>query len=188
MVHAAAVSPAGGGRPAGPPLVCVSALCLRYGDRRVLDGVSFDPSRCEFLAFPRPSGDGKSTALACLSRINGAARGVCIAGSVRLDGQDGHAAGIYPPVLRRRSGRVAQKSDPIPVRVWENVAVGPRMRGPFVLRADLSARGATCLRRAGLWGGVKDALCTVLLARRFPSARNSGCGSRGRSAPSPTFA
>jgi phosphate transport system ATP-binding protein len=152
-------SPTAAARPLDePPLVTVRDLSLWYGDRRALADVSFDLWRGEILAFMGPSGCGKTTALKCLNRMHDDTRGVRIEGSVLLDGQDIHAPDIDPPVLRRRFGWVAQKPNPFPVSVWENVAAGPRMHGLFPHQPDLDAHVETCLQRAGLWDEVKDDL------------------------------
>ncbi len=141
-----------------PPLITVRDLSLWYGERQALAEVSFDLWKGEILAFMGPSGCGKTTALKCLNRMHDDTRGVRIEGSVLLDGQDIHAPDIDPPVLRRRFGWVAQKPNPFPVSVWENVATGPRMHGLFPHPAELEAHVQTCLQRAGLWDEVKDDL------------------------------
>ena len=47
-------------------LLQVNAVGKRYGDRRVLDAVSFTVARGERIALTGPSGSGKTTLLNCL--------------------------------------------------------------------------------------------------------------------------
>jgi phosphate transport system ATP-binding protein len=160
MIHAAA-RPAEAESCSGPPLISVRDLSLWYGDKQALDAVSFDLWRGEVLAFMGPSGCGKTTALKCLNRMHDDVRGVRLSGRVTLEGGDIHAPEVDPPLLRRRFGWVAQKPNPFPASIWENVAEGPRLHGLFARAADLAAHVETCLRRAGLWDEVKDDLHRV---------------------------
>jgi phosphate transport system ATP-binding protein len=144
--------------PRAAPLIRVTDLSLWYGDRLALDRISFDLWRGEILAFMGPSGCGKTTALKCLNRMHDDERGVRITGKVTFDGQDIRAPDIDPPLLRRHFGWVAQKPNPFPSSVWENVACGPRMHGLCADRAELDAHVEDCLRRAGLWDEVRDDL------------------------------
>jgi len=140
------------------PRIIVEGLCLSYGDKPALKGVSFDVYDNEILAFIGPSGCGKSTALKCLNRMHDNTRGVRITGQIRLDGQDIHGPEIDPPILRRRFGWVAQKPNPFPTSIWDNVAYGAKIHGLMTSKADLAAHVESCLRRADLWGEVKDKL------------------------------
>lgn len=141
---------------AGDTLVEVRGLNLWYGAKHALKDVSFEVKHREVLAFIGPSGCGKSTALKCLNRMHDNARGVRITGEVWLDGREIHAPDIDPPVLRRRFGWVAQKPNPFPASIWENVAYGPRIHGLCGCRADLAIHVERCLRKAMLWDEVKD--------------------------------
>jgi phosphate transport system ATP-binding protein len=140
------------------PLIEVRDLCLWYEDAQALDRVSFDLNRAEILAFIGPSGCGKTTALKCLNRMHDDTRGVRIEGSIQMTGQDIFHPSIDPPLHRRRFGWVAQKPNPFPASVWENVAYGARIHGLAVDSADLDAKVETCLRRAHLWDEVKNDL------------------------------
>ncbi len=140
------------------PLIRVSDLSLFYGEKQALRNVAFNIYPSEILAFIGPSGCGKTTALKCLNRMHDATRGVQITGSVTLDGQNIHAPEIDPPLLRRRFGWVAQKPNPWPFSIWENVAYGPRIHGLTRNKSELADHVEYCLRRAHLWDEVKDDL------------------------------
>ena len=141
-----------------PPIVTVRGLSLWYGEKQALDDVSFDLYPSEILAFIGPSGCGKSTALKCLNRMHDDTRGVRIEGQIEMSGQDIHGPDIDPPVHRRRFGWVAQKPNPFPSSIWDNVAYGAEIHGLMQSKVDLAAHVETCLRRAGLWDEVKDDL------------------------------
>lgn len=140
------------------PLIEVRDLNLWYGATQALRDVAFDLYPREILAFMGPSGCGKTTALKCLNRMHDEQRDLRMAGLIALEGKDIHAPDIDPPLLRRRFGWVAQKPNPFPSTIFENVAYGPRIHGQCADDAALGAWVETCLRRAGLWDEVKDDL------------------------------
>lgn len=140
------------------PVMEVKNLNLWYDETQALKDISFDLYQSEILAFIGPSGCGKSTALKCLNRMHDGTRGVRITGTITMDGHNIHAPDIDPPLHRRRFGWVAQKPNPFPATIWENVAYGARIHGLAVNKADLEAQVESCLRRAHLWEEVKDHL------------------------------
>jgi len=141
-----------------PPLITVRDINFWYGEKHALIDVSFDLFPNEILAFIGPSGCGKSTALKCLNRMHDDIRDVRMTGRIEMDGQDIHAPRIDPPLHRRRFGWVAQKPNPFPMSIWDNVAYGAKIHGLMPTRAALDAHVEDCLRRAQLWDEVKDHL------------------------------
>ena len=147
--------------PAGrnaPPFMEIRDLSLWYEEKQALTDVNFDLYETEALAFIGPSGCGKSTALKCLNRMHDDTRGVRVEGSLTLEGDDIYAPEVDPPLLRRRFGWVAQKPNPFPSSIFNNVAYGARLHGLMRNRAELEAHVETCLKRAHLWDEVKDDL------------------------------
>lgn len=71
-----------------PPAVRAQGLDVSFGDRRILDGVSFEVQERETLVVLGPSGCGKSTLLRTLIGLNKPQ-----AGTVELFGKDLHALG-----------------------------------------------------------------------------------------------
>ena len=140
------------------PIMEISGLNLWYEETQALRDISFNLYSSEILAFIGPSGCGKSTALKVLNRMHDNTRGVRITGSVLMNGVDIYAREIDPPNLRRRFGWVAQKPNPFPSSIWDNVAYGPRIHGLMTHKVDLEAHVEGCLRRAHLWDEVKDRL------------------------------
>lgn len=143
-----------------PPLMTVRNLNLWYGNKHALKDVSFDLYPAELLAFIGPSGCGKSTALKCLNRMHDDTRGVRMTGTLTFDDADIMGAGIDPPEYRRHFGWVAQKPNPFPKSIYENVAYPARIHGLCPTKAALDAQVERCLTRAHLWDEVKDTLHT----------------------------
>ncbi|MBY5934544.1 phosphate ABC transporter ATP-binding protein [Tateyamaria omphalii] len=141
-----------------PPIVTVRNLSLHYGEKQALDDVSFDLYPGEILAFIGPSGCGKSTALKCLNRMHDDAQDVLIEGTILMNGDNIHGPDIDPPLHRRRFGWVAQKPNPFPTSIFENVAYPARLHGLTRNRKALKIHVEQCLRRAGLWDEVVEHL------------------------------
>lgn len=143
------------------PVIEVDTLNLWYGDNHALKDVSFDLYPQEILAFIGPSGCGKTTMLKCLNRMHDGMRDLHTTGTIRVNGHEIHAPDIDPSEFRRRFGWVAQKPNPFPASVYENVAYGARIHGLVSTKADMDAHVEDCLRRADLWDEVKDQLFTL---------------------------
>ena len=60
--------------------------------------------------------------------------------------------------LRVRVGMVFQKPNPFPKSIYDNIAMAPRLHGMAASKADMDGIVESSLRRAGLWGEVKDSL------------------------------
>jgi len=137
------------------PRLSVRNLDLWYGDTHALKSIELDLYDNEILAFIGPSGCGKSTLLKCFNRMHEETRGVRITGSLTLDGTDIMDPTLEAPMLRRRFGWVAQKPNPFPKSVYENVAYGARLHGLANDGAEMDNHVETCLRQAMLWDELK---------------------------------
>jgi len=129
-----------------------------YGEKQALIDINLKLYEREVTAFIGPSGCGKTTLLRCLNRSNEVIAGTRLTGRILLDGSDIKAPDIDPPLLRRRFGWVAQKPDPFPWSVYDNVAYGPRIHGVVSSRAETDALVHDRLERVGLWDELKDRL------------------------------
>ncbi len=129
-----------------------------YGDKHAIKAVSLDLGKHEVVSMIGPSGCGKSTFLRCLNRMNDTIPGARVTGSVKLDGVDVYDRSLDVVPLRARVGMVFQKPNPFPKSIYENVAYGPRIHGLTSTKAELDALVESSLRKAGLWGEVKDRL------------------------------
>jgi phospholipid/cholesterol/gamma-HCH transport system ATP-binding protein len=106
--------------PAAPPIISVSDLRVRYGDREVLHGITFDVRPRETLVVIGGSGSGKSTLLRTLVGLERPS-----AGEVRIKGVDIARAGDRQrDNLRKRLGLAFQGGALIgSLSVGENIAL-----------------------------------------------------------------
>jgi len=151
------------GKTVGEPFADNAKFKLRdvnvsYGDTRAIKNISLDVAKNEVIAFIGPSGCGKSTFLRCLNRMNDSIEICKVTGSLQLDDQDIYDRRRDVVELRARVGMVFQKPNPFPKSIYDNVAYGPRIHGLANRKSDLDEIVENSLRKAGLWGEVKDRL------------------------------
>ena len=148
-------SPAGP-LPAAPPLE-LRGFSFWYGATQALHEVDLAFAPRAVTALIGPSGCGKSTLLRAINRLDELTPGTRHAGEIRLDGEDVRAPGVDVVALRQRVGMVFQRWNPFRRSIYENVAYGPRLLG---VRAPAARGGGVeaALRRAALWGEVRDRL------------------------------
>jgi phosphate transport system ATP-binding protein len=130
-------------------------LSCFYGSFRAVRDISFRVPRHQITAIIGPSGCGKSTLLRSFNRMNDLVDGARVEGKVLYHGVDLYADEVDAVEVRRRIGMVFQKPNPFPKSIYDNVAFGPRVAG---YKGDLEALVEESLRRAALWGEVKDKL------------------------------
>jgi phosphate transport system ATP-binding protein len=90
--------------------------------------------------------------------MNDTIEGCRVTGSIVMDEVDINSAKIDVVPLRAQVGMVFQKPNPFPKSIWENIAFGPRIHGLAQGKDELDEIVTTSLKRAGLWGEVKDRL------------------------------
>jgi phosphate transport system ATP-binding protein len=129
-----------------------------YGDNHAIKDVSVDIRDKTVTAFIGPSGCGKSTFLRCLNRMNDTIDICRVEGDIRIDGEDIYDTRVDPVQLRAKVGMVFQKPNPFPKSIYDNVAYGPKIHGLSRNKAELDEIVERALRRAALWGEVKDRL------------------------------
>ena len=136
----------------------VDRLNVYYSDFRAVKDVSLDIAPHAVTALIGPSGCGKSTFLRTLNRMHEVIAGARVEGEVRLDGTDVYDQRIDPVQLRRTIGMVFQRPNPFPtMSIRDNVVAGLKLTGRHS-RTELDEVVERTLRRAALWGEVKDKL------------------------------
>jgi phosphate transport system ATP-binding protein len=148
------------GAPAGSnlkPKVRVRDLKFYYGDSLALKSISVPLYAHQVTAFIGPSGCGKSTLLRVLNRMYDLYPNQRAEGEVILDGVN-----ILRPeqdlnLLRARVGMVFQKPTPFPMSIHDNIAFAIKLYQKLP-KTELNDRVETALKRAALWGEVKDQL------------------------------
>ena len=131
------------------------AVSAYYGAFQALDEITFDVPKYKVTALIGPSGCGKSTLLRCFNRMNDLIPSARITGSIQFAGRNLLDPAVDAVNVRRRIGMVFQKPNPFPKSIHANVAFGPKING---YQGDLEALVEESLRRAALWGEVKDDL------------------------------
>jgi phosphate transport system ATP-binding protein len=142
---------------AAPPKIVARGLNFFYGAARALKDVNISMRERKVTAFIGPSGCGKSTLLRVFNRMYDLYPNQRAEGEVLLDGQDILSPGLDLNLLRARVGMVFQKPTPFPMSIYDNIAFGVKLYEKLP-KSELDGRVETALRRAALWGEVKDKL------------------------------
>jgi phosphate transport system ATP-binding protein len=132
-------------------------LSFYYGAFQALKDISLPLYDCKVTSFIGPSGCGKSTLLRVLNRIYELYPNQYAKGEVLLDGEDILGPGQDLNMLRAKIGMVFQKPTPFPMTIYDNVAFGINLYERLP-KSELDGRVEQALRRAALWGEVKDKL------------------------------
>ncbi len=140
------------------PKVVARGVDVYYGEKHALKNVSVDIPERSVMSFIGPSGCGKSTFLRCINRMNDTVASCRVTGKITIDGADIYDPDVDPVELRSRVGMVFQKPNPFPKSIYENVAYGPRIHAKAANKTELDEIVERSLRRASLWGEVKDRL------------------------------
>ncbi len=134
----------------------VRDLAIRYGSATALAGVSLEVREHEIFGIIGPANSGKTSFLRALNRMDLFTPGMAVEGQILFDGRDVRKwRNVY--ALRRRIGVVFPLPVGLPLTIYDNVALAPRLRG-IRKKAELDVIVERCLQRAALWDEVKDRL------------------------------
>jgi len=134
----------------------VRDLVIRYGGAMALEGVSFDVNENEIFGIIGPANAGKTSFLKAVNRMDLFDPAMHVDGEITFNGVDVHKVrNVYG--LRRRIGVVFPLPVGLPLSIYDNVALAPRLAG-VKARAELDVIVERCLQRAALWDEVKDRL------------------------------
>lgn len=136
--------------------ISVRDLTIRYGEKTALSGASFDVYENEIFGIIGPAGSGKTSFLRALNRMSDMTPNMTVEGEIAIDGRAVRSwRNVY--ALRRRIGVVFPLPVGLPMTIYDNVALSPRLRG-IKAKAELDEIVERCLSRAALWDEVKDRL------------------------------
>ncbi|MCQ1550234.1 MAG: phosphate ABC transporter ATP-binding protein [Candidatus Accumulibacter phosphatis] len=134
----------------------VSSLTIRYGSAVALRDVSLSIREHEIFGIIGPANAGKTSFLKAINRMDVFTSGMRVDGEIRFNGRDTRRLN-NDYALRSRIGVVFPLPVGLPMTVYENVALSPRLRG-IEESAELDVIVQRCLTRAALWDEVKDRL------------------------------
>jgi len=140
--------------------ITVQNLVKRYGAVTVVDGISFEVGRGEFVSLLGPSGCGKTTSLRCIAGLEDADGGVIRIGETLVSAP---AQGLLVPAHERQVGMVFQS-----YAIWPHMTVADNVGFPLSVRKVPAAE----VRRQ-----VGEALAIVglqALKDRHPSQLSGG--------------
>jgi len=140
------------------PRISCKNVAVYYDSKKAISNISLDIGRNEVIAMIGPSGCGKSTFLRCLNRMNDPIEGCLVTGQIFMDGKNIYDSDVDVVPLRAQVGMVFQKPNPFPKSIYDNIAYGARIHGLVQNRHETDELVVGSLKRAGLWGEVKDRL------------------------------
>ena len=149
--------------PAAPPAasprpkISVRDLNFYYGKFHALKAVNLDIPEKQVTAFIGPSGCGKSTLLRVFNRMFELYPEQHAEGQVLIDGEDLLTARQDVALIRAKIGMVFQKPTPFPMSIYDNIAFGVKLF-ESLSAPEMDERVEWALRKAALWGEVKDKL------------------------------
>jgi phosphate transport system ATP-binding protein len=137
----------------------VRDLSIAYGGATVLDDVNLEVFEHEIFGIIGPANSGKTSFLKSLNLMNAFDSTMQVEGEILFNGRNIHQwRNVY--ALRSRIGVVFPLPVGLPLTVFDNVALAPRLRGVND-KAELNVIVERCLTRAALWDEVKDRLSSL---------------------------
>jgi len=134
----------------------VRDLSIYYADTPALENVTLDIREHEIFGIIGPANAGKTSFLKTINRMDMFTSNMRVQGDIYFNGFDiRKTRNIY--ALRSRIGVVFPLPVGLPLTIYENVALSPRLSG-VKDKAELDIIVERCLTRAALWDEVKDRL------------------------------
>ena len=139
-----------------PVKLGVKNLSISYGAHSALRDVSLDIRENEIFGIIGPANSGKTSFLKAINRMDMFNPEMKIDGAIHFNGTDiSKVRNVYG--LRSRIGVVFPLPVGLPLSIYDNVALAPRLSG-LKDKAELNVIVERCLTRAALWDEVKDRL------------------------------
>lgn len=131
-------------------------LSIYYADTPALENVNLEVREHEIFGIIGPANAGKTSFLKAINRMDMFTSNMKVQGDIHFNGFDiQKTRNIY--ALRKRIGVVFPLPVGLPLTIYENVALSPRLSG-INDKAELDVIVERCLERAALWDEVKDRL------------------------------
>lgn len=139
------------------PKLVVRDLNFYYGKFQALKNINLTVPERKVTAFIGPSGCGKSTLLRTFNRMFELYPDQRATGEIMLDGENLLTSKSDVALIRAKVGMVFQKPTPFPMSIYDNIAFGVKLF-ENLNTSDMDDRVEWALRKAALWGEVKDKL------------------------------
>jgi len=134
----------------------VRDLSIGYGGTPAISGLNFEIKEHEIFGIIGPANAGKTSFLKAINRMDMFDSNMQVQGEILFNGRNVRQwRNVY--ALRSRIGVVFPLPVGLPLTIYENVALSPRLRG-ISNKAELDVIVERCLTRAALWDEVKDRL------------------------------
>jgi phosphate transport system ATP-binding protein len=147
------------GEGTGTVKLSVRDLAISYSGTTILSDVNLDIREHEIFGIIGPANAGKTSFLKAINRMDVLTAGMRVDGEIRFNGRPTRTLkNVY--ALRRRIGVVFPLPVGLPLSVYDNVALAPRLAGERN-KGNLDVIVERCLQRAALWDEVKDRLDTL---------------------------
>ena len=144
----------------------IKGLNFYYQQKQVIKELNLELPKNRITAVFGPANSGITTLLRTLNRLSDLTVGARHEGEILLDGKNIFDPDVNVTELRRRVGMVFDVPTSLPMSIFDNVALGPRMGG-MKAKSAVAEEVEKALRMSALWDDVKDRLDT-------PAARLSG--------------
>ena len=139
------------------PKLSVRNLDFYYGGFHALKNITLDIPERRVTAFIGPSGCGKSTLLRTFNRMYELYPEQRATGEILIDGSNLLTTKEDVSLIRAKIGMVFQKPTPFPMSIYDNIAFGVKLFETLP-RIEMDERVEWALKKAALWGEVKDKL------------------------------
>jgi len=131
-------------------------VSIHYGDKPALEQVTLDIHDHEIFGVIGPANSGKTSFLRAINRMDLFNPSMRVTGEIHFNGREIRKwRNVY--ALRRKIGVVFPLPVGLPMTIYDNVALAPRLVG-VRSRAELDVIVERCLTRAALWEEVRDRL------------------------------
>lgn len=146
--------------------IVIKDLNFYYEEKQAIKELSLEIPKNQIYSILGPANSGITTMLRTLNRLCDLNWGARQEGEVLIDGKNIFDSDVNVTDLRRRVGMVFDVPTTLPMSIFDNVALGPSLKGKKS-KKDLEEIVEKALRMSAVWDEVKDRLDT-------PAARLSG--------------
>ena len=139
------------------PILSIRDLNVWYGDKQILNSLSFEVQQGQVTALIGPTNCGKSTLVRCINRLNDFTSDFKFTGEILFKGSDMYGKKTDVAAIRKQIGMVFRKPRLFECSIYENVAYGVQISG-ISRGSHLDDIVEKNLQKTGLWDEVEPIL------------------------------